>query len=86
MSLALSAGQRSHRAWAETIHAEWTKLRTLASTRWLLLGAAALTVAVSAAVVAGSGSHYGCRVQGWTVGPVPAAHAAPSAGTASRHA
>ena len=47
MSLALSAGQRSHRAWAETIHAEWTKLRTLASTRWLLLGAAALTVAVS---------------------------------------
>jgi len=44
MSLALSAGQRSHRAWAETMHAEWTKLRTLASTGWLLAGAVALTV------------------------------------------
>jgi ABC-2 type transport system permease protein len=52
MSLALSAGQRSHRAWPETIHAEWTKLRTLASTWWLLAGAAALTVTVSAATVA----------------------------------
>jgi ABC-2 type transport system permease protein len=35
---------------SETLHAEWTKLRTLASTGWLLLAAAALTVAVSAAV------------------------------------
>jgi ABC-2 type transport system permease protein len=52
MSLALSAGQRSHRAWAQTLHAEWTKLRTLASTWWLLAGAVALTVAVSAAAVA----------------------------------
>ncbi len=52
MSLALSAGQRSHRAWAETIHAEWTKLRTLTSTGWLLAGAAVLTVTVSAAAVA----------------------------------
>jgi ABC-2 type transport system permease protein len=52
MSLALSAGQRSHRAWAETIHAEWTKLRTLASTGWLLLGVVALTVIVSVATVA----------------------------------
>jgi ABC-2 type transport system permease protein len=52
MSLALSAGQRSHRAWAETIHAEWTKLRTLASTSWLLAGVVALTVAVSAATAA----------------------------------
>ena len=34
----------------ETLHAEWTKLRTVASTGWLLLGAAALTIAVSAAV------------------------------------
>jgi ABC-2 type transport system permease protein len=32
-----------------SLHAEWTKLRTLASTGWLLLAAAALTVAVSAA-------------------------------------
>jgi ABC-2 type transport system permease protein len=52
MSLALSGGQRSHRAWPETLHAEWTKLRTLASTGWLLAGAVALTVAVSAAAVA----------------------------------
>ena len=34
----------------ETLHAEWTKLRTVASTGWLLLGAAMLTVAVSTAV------------------------------------
>jgi ABC-2 type transport system permease protein len=33
----------------ESLHAEWTKLRTLASTFWLLLAVAALTVAVSAA-------------------------------------
>jgi ABC-2 type transport system permease protein len=52
MSLALSAGQRSHWAWAETIHAEWTKLRTLASTGWLLAGTVALTVMVSVAAVA----------------------------------
>ncbi len=52
MSLALGAGQQSHRAWAETIHAEWTKLRTLPSTGWLLAGAVALTVTVSAAAVA----------------------------------
>jgi ABC-2 type transport system permease protein len=34
------------------LHAEWTKLRTLASTFWLLLAAVALTVAVSAATAA----------------------------------
>lgn len=34
------------------LHAEWTKLRTLASTYWLLLAAAALTIAVSAAAAA----------------------------------
>ncbi len=32
---------------AETLHAEWTKLRTVVSTGWLLLAAAALTIAVS---------------------------------------
>ena len=32
-----------------SLHAEWTKLRTLASTFWLLLAAAALTVTVTAA-------------------------------------
>jgi ABC-2 type transport system permease protein len=52
VSLALSAGQRSHRAWPETVHAEWTKLRTLASTGWLLACAVAVTVTVSAATVA----------------------------------
>jgi ABC-2 type transport system permease protein len=36
----------------ETLHAEWTKLRTLTSTFWLLAGAVALTVGVSAAAVA----------------------------------
>jgi ABC-2 type transport system permease protein len=33
----------------EALHAEWTKLRTVASTGWLLLGVAVLTAAVSAA-------------------------------------
>ena len=33
----------------ETLHAEWTKLRTLASTGWLLLAVPVLTVAVSTA-------------------------------------
>ncbi len=59
MSLALSAGQGSDRAWAQTLHAEWTKLRTLASTWWLLAGAAALTVAVSAAAVAAAAAAPG---------------------------
>lgn len=36
----------------ESLHAEWTKLRTLASTFWLLLAAAAVTAAVSAAAAA----------------------------------
>jgi ABC-2 type transport system permease protein len=34
------------------LHAEWTKLRTLTSTFWLLLAAAAVTVTVSAAAAA----------------------------------
>lgn len=38
----------------DVLHAEWTKVRTLPSNFWLLLGAAACTVGVSAAVVAGS--------------------------------
>jgi ABC-2 type transport system permease protein len=36
----------------DALRAEWTKLRTLAGTGWLLLGTVALTVAVSADVVA----------------------------------
>ena len=42
----------SRPAWPATIRAEWTKLRTLPGTAWLLAGAAALTVAVSAIVAA----------------------------------
>jgi ABC-2 type transport system permease protein len=34
-----------------TLHAEWTKLRTVAGPAWLLLGIAALTIVVSIAVV-----------------------------------
>jgi ABC-2 type transport system permease protein len=34
------------------LHAEWTKLRTVSGPAWLLLGLAALTIAVGAAVVA----------------------------------
>jgi ABC-2 type transport system permease protein len=47
----LSRARYAGRAWygRETLHAEWTKLRTVASTGWLLLGTAVLTVAVSAA-------------------------------------
>ena len=36
----------------DALHAEWTKLRTLAGTAWLLAGAVVLTVAVSVAVAA----------------------------------
>jgi ABC-2 type transport system permease protein len=36
----------------DTVHAEWTKLRTSPGTFWLLAGLVALTVAVSAATVA----------------------------------
>jgi ABC-2 type transport system permease protein len=36
----------------ESLHAEWTKLRTLTSTFWLMLAAIALTVTVSAATAA----------------------------------
>ncbi|WP_026416001.1 ABC transporter permease [Actinomadura oligospora] len=37
------------------LHAEWTKLRTLSSTAWLLLATPALTVLVGALVTAGTG-------------------------------
>jgi len=36
----------------DTLHAEWTKLRTAPGTAWLLLAAGALTVALSAATAA----------------------------------
>jgi ABC-2 type transport system permease protein len=37
---------------SEALRAEWTKLRTLTSTGWLLVGTVALTIAVSAGVAA----------------------------------
>ena len=43
----------------EALHAEWTKLRTLASTYWLLLAVAVCTVGVSTAVVAASSYQAG---------------------------
>jgi ABC-2 type transport system permease protein len=39
------------------LHAEWTKLRTVASTYWLLLAAVALTITVGAAAAAA----FGCQ-------------------------
>jgi ABC-2 type transport system permease protein len=39
---------------SEALHAEWTKLRTLASTGWLLSAIIVLTVGVSAAIAAAS--------------------------------
>ena len=42
---------------SHALHAEWTKLRTLAGTWWLLLAVAALTIAVSAAAAAA----FGCQ-------------------------
>ena len=45
-----AAGLSRTRYGRQTLHAEWTKLRTLASTGWLLLAAAALTVAVGTTV------------------------------------
>ena len=47
---------------ADALHAEWTKLRTLASTGWLLLGVVAFTTAVSAAAdAAASCPAGGCQ-------------------------
>ena len=37
---------------SEALHAEWTKLRTLPGTGWLLLGVVAATVIISASVSA----------------------------------
>ena len=44
-------GRVTTAAGADMLHAEWTKLRTLASTCWLLAAAVAVTIAVSAAAV-----------------------------------
>jgi ABC-2 type transport system permease protein len=45
----MSAGQA---AMPDTMHAEWTKLRTVSGTTWLLAGVVVATVGVSAAAVA----------------------------------
>jgi ABC-2 type transport system permease protein len=50
----MSGGEASVTSTAlwDAVHAEWTKLRTLSGTFWLLAGLAVLTAGVSAAVVA----------------------------------
>jgi ABC-2 type transport system permease protein len=58
------AASRRARA-GDTLRAEWTKLRTLPGTGWLLLAAAALTIAVSAAAAGAftcSAAHGGCTL------------------------
>ena len=58
MSLPVAARQeRRTRYGIQTLHAEWTKLRTVASTGWLLLGTVAATVAVSVTVDAAVTCH-----------------------------
>lgn len=46
---------------SEILRAEWTKLRTLASTVWLLVGAVALSIAISTAVLAATHVSSGVR-------------------------
>jgi ABC-2 type transport system permease protein len=55
----MSAGQA---AMPDTMHAEWTKLRTVPGTTWLLAGVVVATVGVSAAAVAATkcASGLGC--------------------------
>ncbi len=47
----LATAAASRRSLRYALHAEWTKLHTVSGPAWLLLGAAALTIAVSAAAV-----------------------------------
>jgi ABC-2 type transport system permease protein len=61
VSLAAAGASRA-RYGRETLHAEWTKLRTVASTGWLLLAVAVLTIGVGAATDAGATcSSPGCQ-------------------------
>ena len=53
------AGLSRTRYGSQTLHAEWTKFRTLASTGWLLLAVAVLTTAVSAAADASANCQSG---------------------------
>jgi ABC-2 type transport system permease protein len=57
-----AAGRTRARYGSQTLHAEWTKLRTLASTGWLLLAVVVLTIAVSAAADASAACQStGCQ-------------------------
>ena len=60
-----AGGWRLPEALRDALHAEWTKLRTLPGAGWLLLAAAALTIAVSAAAdvatTAGACPPGGCQ-------------------------
>jgi len=46
------SGERAMTAYTDALHAEWTKLRTVAGTAWLLAAAVLLTVGLSAASAA----------------------------------
>jgi ABC-2 type transport system permease protein len=59
--VSLTAAAADRRPFADALHAEWTKLRTLASTGWLLLSVVALTVAVSAGADAAASCPAGCQ-------------------------
>jgi ABC-2 type transport system permease protein len=71
-------GPSHARCGKETLHAEWTKLRTVASTGWLLLAAAALTAGVSAAVAAAAA----CPSRGCQADPAKLSLAGVQAGQA----
>jgi ABC-2 type transport system permease protein len=56
-------GRVARAGWAglpDALHSEWTKLRTMAGTWWLLAAAVALTIAVGASVSAGFQCPGGC--------------------------
>jgi ABC-2 type transport system permease protein len=58
-----TASPARYRGFPDALRAEWTKLRTLPGTGWLLLAAAALTIAVGAAAAwafSCSPAHGGC--------------------------
>ena len=58
-----AASPARYAGFPDALHAEWTKLRTVGGTGWLLLAAAALTIAVGAAAAgafACSPAHGGC--------------------------
>jgi ABC-2 type transport system permease protein len=49
------------RGWRGVLHAEWTKLRTVPGTAWLLAASIVLTVAVSTAAAAADPDACGVR-------------------------